>query len=72
VAIHSRKGKQAFSALPGRPWQSRGHFFTVAVMLLGSAITREAGTGHTSLFALSRVVNRAITSNVTLRPAGAD
>ena len=30
-----------------------------------------AVTGHTSLFALS-VVNRAVTSNATLRPAGAD
>src|SRR4029077_7058079 len=30
-----------------------------------------AATGHTSLFALS-VVNRAVTSNATLRPAGAE
>jgi len=58
--------------MPDRPWQSRGQFFTAAVVLLVSAITRDAATGHTSLFAHSVVLNRAVTSNVTLRLAGAD
>jgi hypothetical protein len=56
--------------MPDRPWQSRGQLSLPLWWLLGSAISN-AATGHTSLFALS-VVNRAVTSNATLRPAGAD
>ena len=55
--------------MPDRPWQSRGQFFTAAVVLLVSAITRDAATGHTSLFAHSVVLNRAVTSNAILRHA---
>ena len=66
VAIRSREGKHFRHA--GSAVAESAPIFAAAVVLLGSSITGTAATGHTSLFALS-VVNRAVTTNATLRPA---
>jgi len=57
--------------MPDRPWQSRGQF-SLPLWCYSAVRSLERGDRPHVIICSFGVVNRAVTSNATLRPAGAD